>query len=103
MDLDFSFCQGKHLFQRRYLLGFGPAARVVGGGVEAPQVGEIEIKDIALSIGTFLHGIVVEDDGMTVATHMNIKLYGIDREVECIAERGQGIFEGKMRAAQLGN
>src|SRR5207248_11446995 len=80
-----------------------PAAWEMGGGVEATQVGKIEVEDVPAAIGLFLDGVVVKDDGMTIAAHMHVKFDGVNGQGEGLATCREGIFTCESRAAALGD
>ena len=67
IDLGVSLRKVQHLAQRRYLLRFRPAARKVRGGIETAQIGKIQVEDIALPVGALVNGIIMNNDGMTIA------------------------------------
>ena len=103
IDLDMTFSKVQHFAQGGYLLGFGPTTREVGGGVEAAQVGKIEVEDVAGAIGSFVDGGVVKDDGVPIPTHVYVKFDGVDGQGEGITKSRECIFRGKMRASAMGN
>jgi len=75
----------------------------VGGGIEAAQVGEIEVEDVAMPVGELVDGVVVKNDGMAIAAHMNVEFYGVNRQGEGVAKCRQRVLRGKMGAATMGN
>jgi hypothetical protein len=75
----------------------------MGRSVEGAQVREIEIKDVALTIRSFLNGIVVENDGVPIATHMHIKLNRINGQRKSITKGSQRILWSEVRATPMGN
>src|SRR3989442_425156 len=103
VDLDTTFSEVQYFAQGGYLLGFGPTTWEVGSGVEAAQVGTIEVEDVAGAIGPFVDGGVVKDDGVPIPTHMYVKFDGVNRQGEGITKSGECIFRGKMRASTMGN
>ncbi len=103
VDLDTTFSEVQYFAQGGYLLGFGPTTWEVGSGVEAAQVGKIEVEDVAGAIGPFVDGGVVKDDGVPIPTHMYVKFDGVNRQGEGITKSGECIFRGKMRASAMGN
>src|SRR5690348_11264023 len=73
------------------------------GGVEAAQVVKVQVEDIACPIGQLFNGIIMKNDGVTIARHMHVEFYGIDGKGECIAKRGQRILRGKLGTAAMGD
>ena len=78
VGLDMTFGEVQYFTQGGYLLGLGPATWEVGGGVEAAQIGKIEVKDVARAIGAFVDGVVVKDDGVAIPAHLYIKFNGVN-------------------------
>ena len=82
LDLDIglntTFDEVQYFTQGGYLLGLGPAAWEVGGGVEAEQVGKIEVEYVACAVGEFVDGVVVKDDGVAIPAHLYIKFNGVN-------------------------
>ncbi len=103
VDLDMTFSEVQYFAQGGYLLGFGPTTWEVGGGVEAAQVGKIEVEDVSGAIGSFVDGGVVKDDGVPIPTHVYVKFDGVNGQGEGITKSGECIFRGKMRASAMGN
>ena len=78
VGLDMTFGEVQYFTQGGYLLGLGPATWEVGGGVEAAQIGKIEVKDVACAVGEFVDGVVVKDDGVAIPAHLYIKFNGVN-------------------------
>ena len=104
-DIDLNVAPGEveDFSQGRYLLQFGPAAGDVGGGIEAAQVGKVEVEDVAMAVGEFIDRVVVKDDCMTIAAHVDVTFYSVDGEGESVAKGSQGVFRSEMGAAAMGD
>ncbi len=104
-DIDVGAVSGEveDFAQGWYLLWFGPAAGEVCSGIEAAQVGEVEVEDVAMAVGEFVDGVVVKDDGTAIAAHVNIKFYGVDWLGEGVAKGGECVLRGEMGAAAVGD
>src|SRR5450759_3274110 len=104
-DIDVGAVSGEveDFAQGWYLLWFGPAAGEVCGGIEAAQIGEVEVEDVAMAVGAFVDGVVVKDDCAAIAAHVNIKFYGVDWQGEGVAKGGECVLRGEMGAAAVGN
>ena len=104
-DIDLNVAPGEveDFAQGGYLLRFRPAAGEVGSGIEAAQVGKVEVEDAAMVTGEFVDGVVVKDDGMTIAAHVDITFYSVDGEGESVAEGGKGVFWSEMVATTMGD
>ena len=76
--LDMAFGEVQYFTQGGYLLGLGPAAWEVGGGVEAAQIGKIEVEDVACAVSEFVDGVVVKDDDVAIPAHLYIKFNGVN-------------------------
>lgn len=104
-DIDLNVAPGEveDFSQDGYLLWLGQAAAVVGSDFEAAQVGKVEVEDVAMAVGEFVDGIVVKDDSMTIAAHVDVTFYSVDGEGESVAKGSPGVFRGEMGAAAMGD
>src|SRR6266568_2805495 len=75
----------------------------MGSGIEAAQIGKVQVQQVSLAIRTFLNSVVVKHYQVTVTAHVNVQFDGINGKRECIAKCGQGILWGKVGAATMGD
>jgi len=73
------------------------------GGIEAAQGVKVEIEDVAMAVGEFVDSVVVKDNKVAIAAHVDVTFYSVDGESQGVAEGGEGVLRGEMGAAAMGN